>query len=340
MAITKAPTYGFTGAGALGGWNYPTAPAPKKAVAPASTPIGFTGSGWNYPSSSYGGSVVNYPTAPGKVPTIVAPATSFGSIPTQNLPGASAVPGPDTNPNLDIGSYMGDLTSDPTYQQGLASYNTQVQANRNALASQLKQSIIQGGWGSGQVKLGNVGGQDLSGDIDQATWDAASGNQMSDRAQLQTQLNRGLADVGTQLGARGAARSGAANIMAANNQNQYDVAANQAMQNLASNLSGNVGQWAQNNAYALSNWNNLQGGVANRLAQIATAQAQLAYSNAQNQGPQQVNLGGTQVTKAPTGPSPATTKVIQAVKQKVAVPKYGYTGSGPLGGWNYPGARG
>jgi hypothetical protein len=295
LAIAKAPTYGFTGAGSLGGWDYPSKPPAKQAVVPPPTPsIGYTGSGWNYPSSSLGGSIVNYPTAPGASPSIVAPATSFGQLPSSGPPaGSSNLPANSTPPNLDLGAYLGEMTSDPVYQQGLASYQSAQQANTNNLGAALKNAIIQGGWTPDQVNLskyGTPGGTDLTGLIDQSTYDAAQANQMSDRAQLQTQLNRGLADVPSQLAARGATRSGAANIASANLQNQYDVAANSAMQNLAQAISGNVNQYGINQQNALYGWNQTQADVANRLAAIATAQAQAAYSDP---GQQQQPLGQT-----------------------------------------------
>src|SRR4029077_14062910 len=111
----------------------------------------------------------------------------------------------------------------------------------------------------------------------------------------------------SQLAARGATRSGAANIGAANLQNQYDVAANQALQNLAQAIGGNVSTWVSNNANALSNWNTTQGSIADRLAQIAQANAQAAYSNAMNDynaKAGQANLGSHSITTAPSGPSP------------------------------------
>jgi hypothetical protein len=318
LAIAKVPTYqvakNTTGFG--GGTTAINPTAAKKVVAPPV--IGYTGSGWNYPSSSVGNQVVHYPTTPGASPSIVAPSTSYASVPVSaapsggNVPGGSSLPSPDIDPS----AYLGELTSDPLYQSGLSNYQNTLASNQNMLSNSVRQALIQGGWGGGQVNLGNVGGQDLSGLVDQSTLDAANANQMSDRAQLQTQLNRGQADIGSQLAARGAARSGAANIMAANNQNQYDVASNTAMQNLAAALSGNVQNWATNNNNALAGWNTTQANVANRLSQIAAAQAQAAYANALNNQGQQVGLdnGGT-ITSAPTGPAPATVKAVQAVKQ-------------------------
>jgi hypothetical protein len=252
-----------------------------------------------------------------------------------------------SNVSIDPSAYMGELTSDPLYQSGLSSYNSQVAANRSALANALRQSVIQGGWapgtGKGQVNLSNVGGQDFSGDIDQATIDAANANQMSDRAQLQQQLNKGLATIPYQLAARGAARSGAANVATGNVQNQYDVAANTALQNLSQAIGGNVSTYAQNQANALTNWNTTQSGVANRLAQIASAQAQAAYTNAlnnQNQNqPRTVNVGNTQITSAPAGPHPTTVANVAKVKAAVAQAKKVSTAGYGGGGWTYNGVR-
>ena len=337
MAITKAPAYGAVAKA-----------APKKIGGITIPPnIGYSGSGWNYPSAAVGGQTLKYSTTPGVAPQIVAPSSTFANVPNaQDIPNLQM----PTMPQVDPSQYLSELTNDPLYQTGLSSYNSQVQANRNALTNALRQSVIQGGWapgaGSGQVNLSNIGGQDFSGDIDQATIDAANANQMSDRAQLSQQLTRGLADIPSQLAARGATRSGAANIGAANLQNQYDVAANQALQNLAGAIGGNVSTWASNNANALSNWNATQGSIADRLAQIAQANAQAAYSNAMNDynaKAGQANLGSHSITTAPSGPSPKTTSNVAKVKAAVVAKKapkvqttYGYTGSG----WNYPGMRG
>jgi len=246
-------------------------------------------------------------------PTIVAPMTSFGPVgssATNNLAAAAgAAPlQPPANVNPDPNAYLAELSGQPDYQTGLADYNAQVQANTNALGNALRQSFVQGGWGlgtgAGNVNLASIGGQDFSGMIDPATQALAAGNQMSDRAQLQTQLTRGLADVGSQLGARGAVRSGAANIMAANLQNQYDVAANSAMQNLANAIAGQVGTYAQNQNAALTNWNSLQANIAYRLAMM------------QGQDP---NATTGQTTTTPVqGTSPATAAAVQ--RAKAAVP--------------------
>src|SRR5215831_17771739 len=200
---------------------------------------GYAGSGWNYPTSALGPTAtVHYSTTPNTPPTIVAPNTTFAGLPagTPTPPDLQAPIG--STPTVDASHYMNELTSDPLYQSGLSSYQNQIQANRDALAATLRQSIIQGGWGAGggpgQVNLSNVGGQNFSDVVDPATQAAAAANQMSDRAQLQRQLTMGLAGVAPQLAARGAARSGATNIMAGNLQNQYDVAANQALNNLSS----------------------------------------------------------------------------------------------------------
>jgi hypothetical protein len=302
--------------------------------------VGYAGSGWNYPTAGVGGSLVHYATTPNTPPSIVTPATSFGSIGTSTPQGAPDLGLPSVG-NIDPSAYMGELTSDPLYQSGLSSYNSQVAANRSSLANALRLSVIQGGWapgtGKGQVNLSNVGGQDFSGDIDQATIDATNANQMSDRAQLQQQLNKGLATIPYQLAARGAARSGAANVASANVQNQYDVAANTALQNLSNAIGGNVSSYAQNQANALTNWNTTQSGVANRLAQIASAQAQAAYTSALNRQPQTVNVGNTQITSAPAGPHPTTVTNVAKVKAAVAQAKKVSTAGYGGGGWTYNG---
>jgi hypothetical protein len=340
VAITKVP--GYVGPGVeLPGLSIPAAKKAPVISVPSGPPIGYTGSGWNYPAAGAGQSLVHYATTPNTAPSIVAPSSSYASLGSSTVGGAPQLNAPQM-PSIDPSQYMGELTSDPLYQTGLASYQSQVGANRSALSNALRQAVIQGGWapgqGSGQVNLSNVGGQDFSGDIDQATIDAANTNQMSDRAQLQNQLNKGLAFVPYQLAARGAARSGAANVMAANLQNQYDVAANSALQNLSQAIGGNVSTYAQNQANALSNWNAAQGNVANRLAQIATAQAQAAYASALNQNQnQQVNLGNTQISSAPAGPAPKTVTNVAKVKAAVAQAKKVSTAGYGGGGWTYNG---
>lgn len=303
---TKNPDLGFT----------PTVVVKKPAVIPNSATSSLTGA-----AKALSQSFAN--------PSMIVPPSTYASVPASSGTGAAvgSVAPPPTMADIDPSVYLAQLTSDPIYQSGLTSYQNTLQANQNALAAALKQSIIQGGWtpgtGAGQINLSNVGGQDLSGDIDQSTIDLANQNQMSDRAQLQQQLTKGLADIPSQLAARGAARSGAANIASANVQNQYDVAANQALQNLSQALGGNVSTWAQNNANALAGWNSAQTDVANRLASIAQANAQADYNNqlAAYNASLAASPAPTQITTAPAGPSPATVKLVNQIKSQVSAKK-------------------
>ena len=324
MAITKVPGYNTGNLPVYGTQDFGVGqPKPRTLYNPPAPLTGALGAGQSAITGFLGTPAVsqaigvgnNY--APSGAAGIGAGAGA-GTLGAGGAAGASQV----APPTLDVAPYMRELTSDPMYQSGLTSYQNSLQANQNMLQAAARQAVIQGGWGM-TGNLSNIGGQNLSGLIDQGTLDAASANQMSDKAQLGIQLSRGLADVPSQLAARGAARSGAANIAAANLQNQYDVAANASLQNLASALGGDVTSWAQNNANALGNWNYLQGNIADRLANIATANAQAAYNSqmaayqaAQNQ-PKTVNLGPTTITQAPTGPSPATVNAINKVKAAI-----------------------
>src|SRR5215468_7136717 len=142
----------------------PTLPKPRP-ITPAYTgigvahPLGYAGGGYNYPQSSLGGSVVNYSTTPGQGPTVVGPATNYNPFGTNTPAGAPALPAPDQNVNVNVKPYLGELTSDPIYQQGLKSYQDALTGNRNLLTNQLRQAIVQGGWGVGggpqQVNVSN-----------------------------------------------------------------------------------------------------------------------------------------------------------------------------------------
>jgi hypothetical protein len=162
--------------------------------------------------------------------------------------------------------YESEILGDPRAigaQQAFEATTNQLAATRRGL---FRQALISSGYDPG-----NLAGTDLadySGDIDQATREQAAANQLSSRAQLNKALNQATTDLPYLLAARGVARSGALPVGQTSLQEQYQVQAQQGLNDLLRALRGYGSDYAGGYNQAAQGLNAAREAVAQRLAQM------------------------------------------------------------------------
>jgi hypothetical protein len=271
MAISKVP--GYTQGSAGRGSVY----APAKIVVPKA--VGYTGSGWNYGGQTYkiptNLSVTGLPSITYKPPATVAAGPAAAAV-------GPGVPQPTVNAQLvDPSQQITEIENEPDYISGLGDYNSRLQGNTNVLNDALRQAVISSGYDwTNSSDVANLSPllQPYTGVIDQTTRDAAAANPFSTKAQLAQALSRGLTGVNYDLGARGAARSGAAASHAQALNEQAQLQRNNAVNAMLSGLGTNLSTYTQGNQSALDTWQGVKTAVANRLAQMKGASTPDPYS--------------------------------------------------------------
>jgi len=262
----------FSQLGAFGINSLKPVPKKKKPTVllshPATGPqaLGDVPTSWTMPKSS--------------LPPITAP-TGTSPISVGNTGSSPGGGGGGWSPG-DINSYVGEIEGDPTYKQALANFNLALQTGRNSLRDQIRSAVIQGGWDITGNLTGNLA--QYAGDLDAATKAAAASNQLSQRAQLQQQLDRGNSALDYQLAARGAYASGENPVRRGLLQEQYQLATNQGMNDLINAIRGGVSSYADFQANQQGQLQQTRVAVADRLAQLqAQRELAAAYASAASQ---------------------------------------------------------
>lgn len=211
-----------------------------------------------------------------------APDPSASPAPGPYTPGASApAPTPPTSgpDNINVGGtpaytpdYGAAIQSDPGYASAQsAAQQAQATAQAQRQAALRAQVIQYGGLPDGF--------KDPYGDIDQATLDAAKGNQYSTLSGIKRNYDQSVSQFQRALAARGALQSGDLNY----GQNQLDMGYGQNQYD-AGNAFGNAGQGI------LNSYSGVLGSNAQNLAQAIQAASANAYNDPANR-PQDATAG-------------------------------------------------
>lgn len=287
MAIKAAPSYAPYGSKAYGGTAYKPPPAPKPAPIKAA-PIGYTGSGWNYPLGNTG-TMANYSPGGSTFSTGV-PAAPVAPPPPSNNLATAASRAAAANPSgvLGFNPYVGEIESDPMYGLGLAQRNANINALEASRRTANQQAVIAGGYNPGEFNSSALG--EYAGDITPETFAAAAQNQFSTKAQLVKGLGQQMSAMPYDLARRGATRSGAAQTHATAYNEAFQSSSNQAMQELAKQLSGNQSDYLTGRTQAEADWMTRQQDISSRLAQI------YGYNKAANAQGQYPDVGEEAIT--------------------------------------------
>jgi hypothetical protein len=175
-----------------------------------------------------------------------------------------------TNPGSTAGkikpSYNLELTSDFAYDPTMKAYNEALQGARDSLRDQIRQAVIRSGYDiRGKVPASLAS---YVSDIDDPTMATANANQLSDRAQLQKQLDTGLSDLAYNLAGRGTQRSGALSAGAGDLDQQYQVASNDQQNSLLDAIGGGVGGYEDISRSARSQRDAALQAIADRLSRL------------------------------------------------------------------------
>lgn len=165
-----------------------------------------------------------------------------------------------------LGMYQQEIGDYTTGAQGM--FGAQTSNLAAARADAIQRAIIGAGWDPSSHFGGSLAS--YSGDVTPQTLAAAAANPMSQKAQLDLQLNQANQNQPYDLAASGMGRSGAAAINQGNLQRQYQSQSYQGMQGLLDQIYG------AGNTYA--------GGYNNALQQLEAARSQAAYMLSQTQG--------------------------------------------------------
>jgi hypothetical protein len=244
MPITSLPGY------VAAVRNYRASPATIKAIAPTQAQRNVLGpafggaGGWGVVSS--GGAATNVNLG------YRAPAATGG--------GGTRV----TTVRTPMQVYQDEILNDPQSLGAQQAYDATTQQLANTRRAQFHEALISSGYDPGALPADLA---DYSGDIDQATRDAAAANQLSGRAQLNKALNQSTSDLPYLLAARGVARSGELPVGQTSLQEQYQAQAQQGLSDLLSTLRGYGSDYASQFNQAGMSLNSIREAVAQRLAQ-------------------------------------------------------------------------
>ena len=254
MALKAVPGYNPRGY-VYGGASLPVA----KAIVKASTP---KIPAFSLPSASEIAAGKGVDIWGNPLSTSTAPGSSSGG-------GVTAPPG--SAPKITLPGYNTELTSDFAYAPTEEAYNQAVTGARQSLRDQIRQAVIQSGYGSQILGKAPTSLQQYLSDLDPATVATADTNQLSDRAQLQKQLDTGMTDLAYRLAARGTGRSGALAAGAGALDQSYQVASDQQMRDLLNAISGGASQYTGLAANALAQRNAALQQIADRLSRLPGA---------------------------------------------------------------------
>jgi hypothetical protein len=293
MAITKVPTYG---------------PAPKK-IGGITIPsnIGYSGSGWNYPSANVpSGSLVHYATTPNTPPSIV-PLTPAPSLlaPPPSSPNNPLNATPSQAPiSANWNDYLNEAMGMPQWQAATANYNSLLDALRGQLKWTANSLVTNTGYDiSGQLQSLGLG--DLTGDLtpDAAAVAAGAANPLSAKAQIDRQYQQGSLDALYNANARGTLGSGAST--AAGNQllQNSQLQANQAQMSALDSIRNAVGGYTSARANALTNLQNQQAMI---MQGLAATPGPVYGTGDYNQEPATSLIPGTNIQSPVTNPNTAT----------------------------------
>jgi len=168
--------------------------------------------------------------------------------------------------NVPPNDYQGEITDQPDYQSGQQLFASTQDAAAQAKRMAIRQAIVSSGLipDSGRISSAL---QPYLGDVDQATIDAARGNEFSTQDQLQRGLSESSAALPYQLAASGMSESGEVGQRAGQLNRDYDLQSNQNLGTLLSTLSGTEGDYGSAITSARSQWEQTQRDIAARLAQ-------------------------------------------------------------------------
>lgn len=293
MAIMKVP--GYAAREGIPVIKVPKAPKPVAAqpsywqregngmgagYAPVST-VGYTGSGWKYPSAG--------PPQAAAVPPTPPPA------------GAGNQP-------FNWDAYLKQIENDPVFIAGQGNLTTNMNNWRRQLESAIRGGVVQGGWNMNEqlAKDPTLAGY-LNEYISPETWDtinaAAAGNQLSDKAQLERQLTQQKAGAAYDQAARGTLGSGSQAVQLTNVADANVLARNTAQNQLLQALRGDVGTYLGNVTQGQQALEGTRGEVAARLAALEGA----AYQTGNFGEGTQTDVPGAQgLASAATGPPKPT----------------------------------
>lgn len=138
--------------------------------------------------------------------------------------------------------YENEILSDPGFVAAQGSHDATLSNLALARKDAIDRAVINAGWDPGSQLPTSA--QSYAGDIDQATRDAASQNQLSTRAQLQDQFNNAMHVLPYQLAATGMGRSGQVGVQGSEYNKQFQTATNQGMSDLLNAILGHVSNYA------------------------------------------------------------------------------------------------
>ncbi len=196
------------------------------------------------------------------VTTIPPPGGGGGAAGTTGATGGVPPPG-----------YATDIESDPAWITAMRDYNARVQQGSNLLRDQLRASVRSSGYipNFSELDLTDPDLQGYAAALDDTTIQAAQGNQMSQKAQLERGYRQGLTNLDYALAARGSGldvHGGASTIRTGLASDQFNTASYQQAQGLLDALRGNIGGFLTTRSGALDTLRGAQSAVAQRLAAI------------------------------------------------------------------------
>src|SRR5215467_12998615 len=138
--------------------------------------------------------------------------------------------------------YQGEILSDPGSVAALGTFGAQTDQYAATRADAIQRAIIN----SGYTPQMTGGLASYAGDVTPGTLAAAAANPMSQRAQLDMQMNQAQSNLPYDLAAGGQGRSGASAIAQGNLQRQYQTGQYQGMQDLLDAIYGAGNTYAGN----------------------------------------------------------------------------------------------
>lgn len=262
MAITAVPTYS-TKPKKIGGITVPPV-------------VGYSGSGWAYPSQAFGGKTVTYtptgirvpidqtPYTPGGTNSLLQPPPTSTANPLSVQPAQAAV-------SRNWQDYLNEAMGTPQWASSVQNYNslldslrTQLKGTANSITSNLGYDI------GGQLRA-DPSLAALAGDLapDAAAIAAGAANPLSAKAQIDRSYQQGSLDALYSTNARGTLGSGAST--AAGNQllQNSQLQANQAQQDALTSIRNAVSGYTSARDTANQNLMNQQSGIMQALAASA-----------------------------------------------------------------------
>src|SRR5215471_9358866 len=198
--------------------------------------------------------------------TVYHPPASYPGLSLPGMGGGGGG-GPQTTTTIMSPNqvYASDILNDPGSIAAQGQFDATQSNYAAARADAIQRAVISGG-GAPQLS-GTLAG--YSGDVTPQTLAQAAANPMSQKAQLDLQLNQANANLPYDLAAGGMGRSGANAIEQGNLQRQYQTASYQGQQNMLDAIYGAANTYAGNYNDAMTQLMNARASVANRLAQLA-----------------------------------------------------------------------